>query len=127
MLFRLSTRYCSGRGKQEKGIILLSPVEIEAGRGVQMAACAETVATARMLSDRALKILGVVASRETANLMLPRPHQRLIATFKVLYQDVLHVMFAVSFPGHFWCFLPLFGCAKPLKLAGDLKGPFCKS
>jgi hypothetical protein len=45
------------RGRHEEGIILLSPVEIEAGRGVQMAVCAETVAAARKLSDRALKIL----------------------------------------------------------------------
>jgi hypothetical protein len=45
------------QGRPEEGIILLSPVEIEAGRGVQMAACAETVAAARKLSDRALKIL----------------------------------------------------------------------
>ena len=44
-------------GGHEKGIILLSPVEIEAGRGVQMLACAETVAAARELSDRALKLL----------------------------------------------------------------------
>ncbi|MGO9174266.1 MAG: hypothetical protein ACLP7P_20195 [Rhodomicrobium sp.] len=39
------------------GIILLSPVKIESGRGVQMAACAGTVAAARELSDRALEIL----------------------------------------------------------------------
>ncbi len=44
-------------GRHEKGVILLSPVEIEAGRGVQMLACAETVAAARKLSDRALEIL----------------------------------------------------------------------
>jgi len=44
-------------GRHEQGIILLSPVEIETGRGVQMAACAGTVAAARELSDRALKIL----------------------------------------------------------------------
>ncbi len=44
-------------GSHEEGIILLSPVEIEAGRGVQMLACAETVAVARELSDRALEIL----------------------------------------------------------------------
>ncbi len=44
-------------GRYEKGVILLSPVEIEAGRGVQMLACAETVAAARKLSDCALKIL----------------------------------------------------------------------
>jgi hypothetical protein len=45
------------KGERQKGIILLSPAEIEAGRGVQMLACAETVAAARDLSDRALKIL----------------------------------------------------------------------
>jgi len=44
-------------GRHEKGIILLSPVEIEAGRGVQMLACADTTAAARALSDRALQIL----------------------------------------------------------------------
>jgi len=43
-------------GKRE-GIILLSPVEIEAGLGVQLVACAETVGVARALSDRALEIL----------------------------------------------------------------------
>ena len=45
-------------GKRERGVILLSPVEIELGRGVQMVACAETVAAARELSGRALAILG---------------------------------------------------------------------
>ena len=45
------------RERPEEGIILLSPVEIEGGRGVQMALCAETVAAVRKLSDRALKIL----------------------------------------------------------------------
>lgn len=45
------------RAGQQKGIILLSPVEIEDGRGVQMLACAETVGAARDLSDRALGIL----------------------------------------------------------------------
>lgn len=44
-------------GRRENGIILLSPVEIEAGRGVQMLACADTVAAARALSDRAVEIL----------------------------------------------------------------------
>ncbi len=44
-------------GKNENGIILLSPVEIEEGRGVQMLACADTVARARALSDQALQIL----------------------------------------------------------------------
>jgi len=44
-------------GRPEEGIIFLSPVEIEGGRGAQMVACAETVAAARELSDRALKIL----------------------------------------------------------------------
>ncbi|UXA08893.1 hypothetical protein KXD96_12945 [Mycobacterium sp. SMC-2] len=44
-------------GTQEEGIILLSPVEIEAGRGVQMLACAETTAAARELSERAIRIL----------------------------------------------------------------------
>ncbi len=44
-------------GKRDDGIILLSPAEIEAGRGVQMLACAETVAEARELSDRAVGIL----------------------------------------------------------------------
>ncbi len=44
-------------GKNEKGTILLSPIEIEQGRGVQMLACAETVAAARELSTRALDIL----------------------------------------------------------------------
>jgi len=51
-------------GRDEKGIILLSPVEIEAGRGVQMAACGETVAAARELSDRALRILSRVTASE---------------------------------------------------------------
>jgi hypothetical protein len=51
-------------GRQNKGIILLSPVEIEAGRGVQMAACAGTVAAARELSDRALEILAGVIGPE---------------------------------------------------------------
>jgi hypothetical protein len=36
MLFR--------RGRPEKKVIPLRPIEIEAGRGVQMAACAETFA-----------------------------------------------------------------------------------
>jgi hypothetical protein len=45
------------RGRSEKGIVLLSPIEIEAGRGVQMLACAETVALASELSDSALEIL----------------------------------------------------------------------
>jgi len=44
-------------GRREEGIILLSPVEIEAGRGVQLLACAKTVGAARALSDRALEIL----------------------------------------------------------------------
>ena len=44
-------------GRQEEGIILLSPVEIEAGRGVQMLACAETTAAARELSECAIRIL----------------------------------------------------------------------
>ena len=44
-------------GEREKGIILLSPVEIEAGLGVQMLACAETIAGARELSERAIRIL----------------------------------------------------------------------
>ncbi len=39
------------------GIILLSPIEIEEGRGVQMLACADTVAAARGLADQALQIL----------------------------------------------------------------------
>ncbi len=45
------------RERQEKGIILLSPVEIEAGRGVQMLACAETTAAACELSEHAIRIL----------------------------------------------------------------------
>jgi len=54
------------KGERQKGIILLSPVEIEAGRGVQMLACAETVAAARDLSERALKILsGASSSRNS--------------------------------------------------------------
>lgn len=44
-------------GRHEEGIILLSPVEIEAGRGVQMLGCAETVVAARKLSNCALKML----------------------------------------------------------------------
>ncbi len=44
-------------GRQEKGVILLSPVEIEAGRGVQLLACAETTAAARELSEQAIRIL----------------------------------------------------------------------
>ncbi len=44
-------------GKHDEGIILLSPTEIEAGRGAQLLACAETVAEARELSDRAVGIL----------------------------------------------------------------------
>jgi Pre ATP-grasp domain len=60
------------RGRHEKGIILMSPIEIEAGRGVQMLACAETVAAARELSGRALEILsGVSASEGTPDLMSP--------------------------------------------------------
>lgn len=43
--------------RQEKGIVLLSPVEIEAGLGVQMLACAETIAEARALSENAIRIL----------------------------------------------------------------------
>jgi hypothetical protein len=44
-------------GRQEQGIILLSPVEIEAGRGAQMLACAQTTTAARELSERAIRIL----------------------------------------------------------------------
>lgn len=44
-------------GRQGKGIILLSPIEIEAGLGVQMLACAETIAQARELSEHAIRIL----------------------------------------------------------------------
>lgn len=44
-------------GQRDDGIILLSPVEIESGRGMQMLACAKTVAEARELSDRAVVIL----------------------------------------------------------------------
>ncbi len=44
-------------GRHEKGIVLLSPIEIEAGRGEQMFACADTVTAARELSDHALEIL----------------------------------------------------------------------
>jgi hypothetical protein len=52
-------------GKHEKGIVLLSPIEIEAGRGVQMLACAKTIAAARKLSNCALKILlGVKATEQ---------------------------------------------------------------
>lgn len=52
-------------GLHEEGIILLSPVEIETGRGVQMLACAETVAAARALSDRALTILSASSPPRT--------------------------------------------------------------
>lgn len=51
-------------GRHEKGIVLLSPIEIEAGRGVQMLACADTVAAARKLSDRALEILPAAKASE---------------------------------------------------------------
>ncbi len=44
-------------GRHEEGIILMSPVEIEAGLGVQMLACAETIAEARELSEHAIRIL----------------------------------------------------------------------
>lgn len=44
-------------GNREQGVILLSPVEIEAGRGVQLLACAETTAAARELSEQAILIL----------------------------------------------------------------------
>ena len=44
-------------GKHEEGIILLSPTEIEAGRGMQMLAYAETIAKARELSNHAVSIL----------------------------------------------------------------------
>ncbi len=44
-------------GQRADGIIPLSPAEIEAGRGVQMLACAATLAEARELSDRALGTL----------------------------------------------------------------------
>ncbi len=51
-------------GKSEKGTIVLSPIEIEEGRGVQLLACAQTVAAARELSSRALEILlGSTASK----------------------------------------------------------------
>ena len=52
-------------GKRDDGIILLSPAEIEAGRGVLMLACARTVAEARELSNRAVSILS--GSREIAD------------------------------------------------------------
>lgn len=48
-------------GRRETGAILLSPVEIEEGRGVQMLACAQTIAAARELSTRALEILRAAA------------------------------------------------------------------
>jgi hypothetical protein len=44
-------------GKRGEGIVLLSPAEIEAGRGVQMLACAETIADARELATSAVDIL----------------------------------------------------------------------
>ena len=44
-------------GRREKGIILLSPVEIEVRRGVQLLACAETTPAARELSEQAIRIL----------------------------------------------------------------------
>jgi len=44
-------------GGQKKDIILLSPVEIEAGLGVQMLACAETIAGARELSEHPIRML----------------------------------------------------------------------
>ncbi len=44
-------------GARDDGIVLLSPIEIESGRGVQMLACAKTVPEARELSDNALGIL----------------------------------------------------------------------
>ncbi len=49
LLFRFGTR--------DDGIVLLSPVEIESGRGVQMLACAKTLPEARELSDSAVGIL----------------------------------------------------------------------
>ncbi len=49
LLFRL--------GERDDGVVLLSPVEIESGRGMQMLACAKTVAEARELSDWAVGVL----------------------------------------------------------------------
>jgi hypothetical protein len=46
-----------GPSQRDHGIVLLSPIEIEAGQGVQMLACAETVDAARDLSVRAIEIL----------------------------------------------------------------------
>ena len=53
-------------GVREEGIILLSPVEIETGRGVQMLACARTIAAARKLSDRGIEILSESQCRGNA-------------------------------------------------------------
>jgi len=51
-------------GVRHEGIVLLSPVEIESGRGVQMLAVAEKTADASALADRALEILwGTPSSR----------------------------------------------------------------
>ena len=44
-------------GVRDEGVILLTPAEIETGRGVQLLGCAATVARARELADRAVAIL----------------------------------------------------------------------
>jgi pre ATP-grasp domain-containing protein len=45
------------REEREEGIVILSPSEIEAGRGIQMLACAETIARARKIADRGVDVL----------------------------------------------------------------------
>jgi hypothetical protein len=55
-----------GSGGRRDGVILLTPTEIESGRGVQLLACADTVAAARALADRAVGILcGLSGSSES--------------------------------------------------------------
>jgi len=44
-------------GAQSDGIIVLSPAEIETGRGMLMMACAQTIVAARALADRGVEIL----------------------------------------------------------------------
>ncbi len=46
------------RGEREQGIVLLSPSEIEAGRGIQMLVCADTVAVASNIAQRGIEIIG---------------------------------------------------------------------
>jgi pre ATP-grasp domain-containing protein len=45
------------RGECDQGIVLLSPSEIEAGRGIQMLVCAETTASANNIVKKGLNIL----------------------------------------------------------------------